>query len=61
MKQVSHPPFLGIVDAKSGVRFFIRATEDPFFAPKITENGRFRVQKIGSLSILSSTIPKNGG
>ena len=33
---------------KSGVRFFILASKDPFFAPQITENGRFRVQKIGS-------------
>ena len=30
MKQVSHPPFLGLVDDKKW---------SPFFAPQITENG----------------------
>ena len=31
MKQVSHPPFLGIVDHKMWCPFFIRASKDPFF------------------------------
>ena len=31
MKQVSHPPFLGIVDDKKWCPFSIRASEDPFF------------------------------
>ena len=48
MKQVSIPPFLGIVGTKSGLRFQIWA-DFQFFWPKITKFGRFRVPKNGNL------------
>ena len=34
MKQVSHPPFLGIVDDKKWCSFFDRASEDPIFCTR---------------------------
>ena len=33
---------------KSGLRFWIWASQVQYFAPKITDNGRFRVQKNGT-------------
>ena len=45
MKQVSHPPFLGIGDDKWCPFFLFGHPKTHFFAPQINENGRFRVQK----------------
>ena len=60
MKQVSHSPFLGIVDDKKGCPVFYSGVQRPhFFAPQITENGRFWVQKIGSSDPIFTLIPKN--
>ena len=65
MEQVSISPFLGIVGDKKCYPFLDRGVQSPFFAPQITENGRFWVQKMGLWTpysenrdhYLSGTIP----
>ena len=57
MKQESIPPFLGIVGDKKWSPFLDLGIPSPiFFAPKITENGRFRVQKNGTFSTQDSGV-----
>ena len=49
MKQESVPPFLGIVGDKKWSPFLDLGIRSPIFlAPKITENGRFRVSPLTS-------------
>ena len=53
---------------KSGVRFLMRASEDPFFAPNINENGRkkslsellkfHKAYKLGQTSLDQQNISK---
>ena len=51
VKQVSIPPFLGIVDDKKSP--FSLDVGSPIFWPKITKIGRFRVPKNGTLDAIT--------
>ena len=46
MKQEFIPPFLGILATKTGLRFWIWASEVPFFCTKIPEHGRLSISAI---------------